>query len=230
MCASFCDTKFINFNKGHVFKDPMTFAHEISKIRRPWTLAQKIEVFECRVQVWQLGVAVEILKEIERHEHPSIWSHSAFGLLAVIFSYFEMIGKTLNKDSKASGTAGKDFNYGFCDVYRERRPADGDCDDKKLPEVKEFRNRIRNGIYHLVFTKSDLIIKKKPGNPDPTKDFVVQSDCDSKLLYYIDIHRVIPTIVNHFSSFLVRLRESESNSGEMAKKFEEFFDTFYKAL
>ena len=83
-------------------------------LRQPWSLQDKILVFHCRVDVWLLGRAVEILKEIEGHDHPSAWSHSVYGLLFVVVYYFEMIGKTLIPKSARSGTAQIDFNYGFC--------------------------------------------------------------------------------------------------------------------
>jgi len=223
MCTRFRESKFIDFNKGHVRADPMNFARQISG---PWTLANKIDVFECSVEVWQLGVAVEILKEIERHEDPSIWSHSAFGLVSIIFSYFEMIGKTLNQESKPSRTSSQDFNHGFCDVYQEWKPADGDYGDANLPEVEGFRDRIRNGMYHLAGIKSNVRI----GRSALKKDFeVCKTSNDHEPSYSMDIHRVIRTIVDHFPGFVERLRKSESESGEMSKKFEEFFDTFRKA-
>jgi len=223
MCTRFRESEFIDFNKGHVRENPMHFANQIST---PWTLANKIDVFECSVEVWQLGVAVEILKEIERHEDPSIWSHSAFGLVAVIFSYFEMIGKTLNQESKPSGTASQDFNHGFCDVYPEWKPADGDYSNANLPEVGGFRDRIRNGMYHLAGTKSNLFISRSILK----KDFeVCKTSNDHEPSYSMDIHRVTRTIVDHFPDFVARLRKSESESSEMSKKFEEFFDTFRKA-
>lgn len=220
MSTRFRDSKFIDFNKGHVKEAPMRFANKISK---PWTLANEIDVFECSVEVWQLGVAVEILKEIERHETPSIWSHSAFGLVAVVFSYFEMIGKILNPKSATRSTAQQDFNYGFCDVNQEYRPANGDYGD--LPDVKAFRDRIGNGMYHLAGIKTGACIRKSMLE----KDFEVLETNSDETWYSMDIHRVTRTIVNHFSCFVARLRQSESESGEMAKKFEEFFDTFRKA-
>jgi len=222
MCTRFRDSKFIDFNKGHVIADPMDFA---ARIRRPLTVADKIDVFECSVEVWQLGVAVEILKEIERHETPSIWSHSAFGLIAVVFSYFEMIGKTLNPRSARNGTAGQDFIYGFCDVNHEYRPANDDYSGD-LPDVKAFRDRIRNGMYHLAGIKSGVCIRRSTLK----KDFeVLKTSSGNAPLYSMDIHRVTRTIVNHFPCFMARLRQSESESGEMAKKFAKFFDTFRKA-
>jgi len=91
-------------------------------------LPEKIELFECIVEVWQLGVAVAMLNRIEREPPPSIWCHSAFGLLSVMLSYFETIGKSLNPKSRASGTADRfqlgifvmllTSDSGFCRSFR----------------------------------------------------------------------------------------------------------------
>ena len=75
------------------------------------------------VDVWQLGAAVAILRQIEVPPPPSIWSHSAYGLLSIVFTYFEMLGKSL----RASGKSGEDFNMGFCDVYPTFTPATQYC-------------------------------------------------------------------------------------------------------
>jgi len=222
MGTEFRKSRFIDFNIGQVFVQPMEFMRQIPG---PWTLTNKIDVFECRVEVWQLGVAVEMLKEIERNKHPSIWSHSAFGLIAVVFTYFEMIGKTLNPKSRCSGTTAPDFNYGFCDVYPEYQPATGDYQDANLPEVRGFRDRIRNGMYHLAGTKTYLVIHN---NPEITKDFVVDGESHAgHLVYRMNPHRVTRTIVDHFPDFVARLRDSKPEFADMRRKFLEFFDTFY---
>jgi len=224
MGTEFRKSRFIDFNKGQVFLHPMKL---MGQIPGQWTLSNKIDVFECRVEVWQLGVAVEILKEIERHEDPSIWSHSAYGLIAVIFTYFEMIGKTLNPKSRRSGTAAPDFNYGFCDVYPEYKPATGDYRDANLSEVKVFRDLIRNGMYHLAGTKINLFIHN---NPNITKDFGVdKASLAEDPVYWMNPHRVTRTIVDHFPSFVAHLRNSEPEFDDMRRKFLEFFDTFYNA-
>ncbi len=100
MNGVFRSSKFLDFNSGDVFLPPMQF---IQQKQKPWTLTDKIEIFECRVEVWQLGVAVQVLKEMEddREGKQDIWCHAAYGLIAIVFSYFEMIGKIVNPTSKS---------------------------------------------------------------------------------------------------------------------------------
>ncbi len=83
----------------------------------PLSDEEKLKLFECRVEVWMLGAAVEMLKQIEHAKRGVGMAAPAYGLLTVTFTYFEMIGKTLNQASRPRGTAGGHFNYGFCDVY-----------------------------------------------------------------------------------------------------------------
>jgi hypothetical protein len=68
-----------------------------------------------------------------------------------------MIGKSLNPNSKKRNSAGEDFNYGFCDVYEEYRPTTNSYKDKDIsPDVVGFRDRVRNGMYHLAYPKELL--------------------------------------------------------------------------
>lgn len=208
----------IDFETGTVINEPMALYRGTPK---PWSIDDKINIFECRVDVWQLGVAVAMLKRNESNEQSSIWRHSAYGMLSVIFSYFEMIGKTLNLKSQPRGTASLDFNHGFCDVYPAYKPANEDYTDDNLSFVVALRDRVRNGMYHLAWTKSNLVIHNAPHRSE--EFFVTQAGPRS--VYYLNPHKMVRTIVNHFPGFVARLRE-ESNT-DMRSKFETFFDDYH---
>lgn len=211
----------------------------ISTIPRPWSVDQKIEIFECMIEVWQLGAAVAILKQIESHQQPSIWSHSAYTLISITFSYFEMLGKSLNPNSASSRTAGTDFNVGFCDVYPGFRPANGDFADKILqssgpallnPDIQpvvRIRDRVRNGVYHLGYTKGAVFIH----NPQPpTPDFEERQIPDPSNPrstvsgYFVNPHGLVRTLVDHFPTFIQRLGVTTNST--LRQKFEGFFDQF----
>jgi hypothetical protein len=227
MTGEFRSSKFLDFNSGDVYLPPMKLLQQKGK---PRSLADKIEIFECRVEVWQLGVAVQVLKEMERPDRQAIWSHAAYGLIAIIFSYFEMIGKILNPDSRKRRTAGSDFKAGFCDVYPRFKAADG----QYLPEVAEFQDRVRNGMYHLAYTKNGLWIHHNNSISKEDFDSKVISQLPRELglsgqdrVYLMDPHRVTRTIVRHFGDFITRLRQDGAKSGDIQAKFEEFFDDFH---
>lgn len=224
MSKTFRTSKFIDFNEGSVIISPLDFRESIPK---PWSLENKINIFECRVEVWQLGVAVEILKEIEAHQIPSIWSHAGFSLISVAFSYFEMIGKSLNPNSMKKGSAREDFNWGFCDVYDEYKPTSNSYKDEDISsDVVGFRDRVRNGIYHLAYPKKGVGIHNDKSIS--TKDFYIKDYYDVagvQRVYWVNPHRMICTIVDHFPTFIARLNNPNFNT--LRDKFEKFFDEFH---
>ena len=187
----------------------------------PWNLDQKIDIFECRVDVWQLGVAVAVLQQIEANQPPAIWSHSAYGMLAISFTYFEMIGKTVNPNSRARGTASADFNHGFCDVYLSHKPADNNLADANVPFVVAVRDRVRNGVYHLAYTKNGLLIHNDQSITDDFTSVTNGNDTN----YYVKPHSMVRTVLDHFPGFTARLRDSANTN--LRAKFEAFFDDFH---
>jgi len=228
-------SKYIDFDTGQATTAPMDFLNSMSK---PWSDDQKLDLFECRVDVWTLGAAVAILRQIEQNQPPSIWSHSGYALLIVSCTYFEMIGKTLNPNSASRNTANEDFNFGFCDVYPKFKPANGIYKDKipvptgphppnpDIRDVIEFRDRTRNGLYHLGYTKSGLWIDgaytedfEKKTVPDPINSTLTIDE------YRVNPHRVTRTIVDHFPHFVARVRATPA----LKNKFIQFFDQFLTA-
>lgn len=213
------NSKYIDFDAGTVTIAPMQL---VAQKTSPLTIDDKIDLFECRVDVWQLGTAVASLTAIESNQPPSIWSHAAYSLLAGAISYFEMIGKTLNPESKTSGTAGIDFNYGFCDVYPSFASANGSHQDKDVPHVKQFRDRLRNGLYHLAYTKQHLWIHNELAL---TMDDV-HVTAHSPPEYLVNPHRMVRSLVDHFPTFIARIRDP--NNSRLRGGFETFFDEYHK--
>lgn len=209
---------YIDFEGGRVVTPPMVLSQRRT---RPWSSDDMLDLFECRVDVWQFGPAVEILKDLDRDARnpTSVWAHGAYALLGLVFTYFEMIGKTLNPGSRPSGTSGIDFNYGFCDVYPSFAPAQSaDFKDSSIPDVVAFRDRVRNGIYHLGYTKGNLFLWNEPSQAD----FVVdRSSADAR--YFVNPHGATRTIVDHFPGFIARVR----GSAPMRQRFERFFKEYH---
>jgi hypothetical protein len=219
-------SQFIDFNSGRVHMPPMKLQGLLPP-RAQQSIEQMLLLFECRVDVWKFGPAVEMLKAIDvAHDQESIWAHGGYALLDVTCSYFEMVGKVLNPGSRRSGTAGMDFNYGFCDVYPEFGKSGADRGDPALPVVKAFRDRLRNGMYHLGYTKTDLMIHNQPVN-FPRDFMVVQRDGHD--FYLVNPHGMTRTMVDHFAGFMATLRNYTPAYEPLRSKFREFFVDYHVA-
>ena len=219
-------SRFIDFNTGRVHTPPMELQRLLPP-REQQSIEQMLLLFECRVDVWKFGPAVEMLKAMDvAHDQRSVWAHTGYALLDVTCSYFEMIGKALNPASRSMGTAGLDFNCGFCDVYPEFGVAGDDRTDQALPVVKAFRDRLRNGMYHLGYTKADLMIHNQPANFP--RDFMLVTR-DGHDFYLVNPHQMTRTIVEHFEGFMGRLRDSSPESEPLRSKFREFFVDYHVA-
>jgi hypothetical protein len=192
---------------------------------KPWSPSDKLDIFESRVDVWQLGTAVAILKLMEADPpQSSIWAHAAYGLVAIMVSYFEMVGKILNPNAGRSNTASTDFNYGFCDAYKTFAIAGSSREDKDLPDVKNFCDRGRNGMYHLAYTKRGLFLHNEPQTyPD---DFTVDPT-GAATAYRINPHQMTRTVVAHFPTLVARLRHADPASDALREQFRKFFDDFH---
>jgi hypothetical protein len=224
-------SRFIDFNTGTVHCHPDLLAE--SQGTDPWSLKQEIDYFQCRVEVWQLSPAVEMLKQIESHHNSAVaWCHAAYGLLFILTSYFEMVGKILNPNSNQWRSGDRDFNFGFCDVYPTlplSQPEAGSAQDRHhdntIPHVAKIRDLMRNGLFHLGFTKRNFLIHNSPSFP---LDFVCQPVVDPRGtadVYLMNPHMVIRSIVGHFGKFIDDLRDPANAARQ--QKFQDFAGKFH---
>lgn len=148
---NFRSSRFIDFNSGTVTVEPMQLQSTLSATS---SVEDMIATFECRVEVWQFGPAVQMLKEMEMQPRTSAWHHAAYALIAILFTYFEMLGKTLNPKSRSNLKGPHDFYCGFEDVYP--------CANLTREHLKQIHDLVRNGLYHLGYTKNNLLIHNNP--------------------------------------------------------------------
>jgi len=226
-------SRFIDFDTGNVTQSPMDLA---TAFKRPWTDDNKIDWFEAQVDVWMLGVAAALLRQIETHQKPSIWSHSAYAILSICLPYFEMVGKMLHQGSKASGTSGVDFYVGFCDVYPGFKPANHiyanklpaatgqPTDNPDIQPVKEFYDRTRCGLFHVGYTKHGVWLHSDAATPDfeiraePHPDHPGQT----RQAYRVNAHRITRTLINHFPTVMARIKTDPATKTKFLQYFNDF--------
>ena len=216
------ESNFFDFDNCKVKLAPNDLLAKLG-VYDSWTDDNKVDLFECRVDVWMLGPAVLMLRSIENAAPPSGWCHAAYGMFGITLPYFEMIGKILNPAAASSGTASEDFNVGFCDVYPSFKPANGIYKDKILstqptspnPDVhavKEFRDRARNGLFHVGYTKNGLLIHGDNSRPDV---------CEQNGNYYVNVHNMPRSLVTHFPSLMKRIRSDSATKTQFLKYFDD---------
>lgn len=140
----------------------------------------------------------------------------------------------------AGANTGEDFNWGFGDVYPSFVPANGIYTDKlpvptgrhppnpDVARIIEFRDRIRNGMYHLAYTKNGVWLHNDPGYQDfqITQEPAPGNPTQTLTRYRMNPHQVIRTLVDHFPTFIARVR---NRSSSLQNKFESFFDDYHAA-
>jgi hypothetical protein len=213
----FRDSEYIDFNTGSVKVAPLQLQFKMSLAGSP-DFSDLVRLFECRTEVWHLGVATQMLKQIEFYSPPSIWSHSAYGLLTLLITYFETIGKILNADATAASTTADDFIWGFRDVYPDLTTTSG-----KPYDPQEFYRRSRNGLAALGSSQSGLWVHNE--RTISLKDFdIVQKNPNdpSTLRYYINPHTTTRTVIDHFPTFIARLNDPSSHNDALRQRFRAF--------
>ncbi len=208
------ESRFVDFKTGVLLSvSPMDLTALLTANSR---VNEKIQVFECRMEVWTLGQAIQLLRLIETNQPPSLWCHAAFALVTLISNYFEIIGKILNPKARGWKESDKDVNFGFHDVYS--------CSSDLM--VDTVRDRMRNGTYHLGFPKAGFWIAHDPSGSHG--DFYLSRETDDgPIECLMDPYRVTCTIVNHFKPFLDRLYTASSSQDDpLTKGFLKFFDAF----
>jgi hypothetical protein len=156
-----------------------------------WVLEDKIRLFEDQVLGWQLLIADDIIN-VHADENP----HSGFAVLAMLLSYFEMIGKYL-EGSTGERKPKKYFKVGLTNVF------------PNLKEKNEVTNILygdaRCGMYHEGLIGKRIILTRNYNTPI----LVVNEDF---LIIAIDPHTLTTTLVKHFKGYIDQLKTSKSGS------------------
>lgn len=173
--------------------------HNADDFKGALSLDEKIEVFVARVRGWQIQPALD-MREMDI-------PHRGFAQLLIISSYFEMIGKY------REGFIGEFKSYQYFKEGLLYTFPDIPSDDKELLEV--FYKSVRNGLYHVGMTKSNVIIYDGiPGSfgfHEEMRQILINPDC------------FVEDISIRFEVFANELRNP--NNKALRSNFEQRFDS-----
>ena len=218
MTKRFRESEFIDFTTGTVKLAPIQLQFKMT-LAGSAHFSDHLRLFECRMEVWQLGVAVQMLHEIEYGNPPSIWSHAAYALVTLLTTYFETIGRIVNTDTAVPNTAAMDFECGFRDVYPTVTTSSG-----KGYDPKEFYLRARNGLYALGSTKRGLWVHNERSISTQDFDIIQKNPADpASEKYLVNPHAVVRTLVEHFPTLIQRLHDPNPKYDAMRAQFREHF-------
>ena len=138
-----------------------------------------------------------------------------------------------DKNSNEYKTGDRDFNLGFCNVYpdhpfSQRVAGTTGLNDNAFPFIGQLRDRLRNGMSHIGFTKRTFDIHNSSKVEDDFTVFPVGSSPSDPApipFYVANPHRITRTIVDHFGKFIHDLRTS--TDAELHEKFLEFVQDFH---
>ncbi len=164
-------------------------------------LDDKIEVFIARVEGWQLGPAIEMIK--------MGIGYRAFALLAMVTSYFEMIAK-YSEGFVGKRESGIYFKKGLQLVFPEMSLPD----DVEL--LTAIYDRVRNGMYHVGMTKPKVLLVDATAAPG---SIGYQAATD---LIAIAPDTLVDDLRIHFALFAVQIRNKENV--DLRANFEARFD------
>jgi hypothetical protein len=194
----------------------ITRKHWNTELKKSSPLQKKVEIFAERVQGWQIEVAQEIKKQIINADGEGVMGHAAYGLIAVFFSYFEMLGQFLagkTSDITVRGFSTMSPSDAFAEGFKYVYPS------TKLvgSEIKLIYSRIRCGLYHDGFTKKKVLI-------DGTYKFGFDVS-DGKVR--MNPHIVVNDVAASFKKYVKELQSTGDLSKPKRIAFKKLFDFNY---
>jgi hypothetical protein len=221
VAPKFRESEFIDFNSGMVELAPIQLQFRMNLAGDELRLSDLIRLFQCRVEVWHLGVAAQIINSIEYSTPPAIWSHSAYGVIAVVVNYFETMGAILNENRAAANDltpAAADFEAGFRDIYPNYTTSSG-----ASLAPRDFHSRMHNGLFALGSTPRGLWVHNTRSISPQDFDVIQKNPADaSTRKYYINPHSTDRTIIDHYPTLIARLNDPDARYDALRSRLKAF--------
>lgn len=184
----------------------------------PWSLDQKIIVFEDKTLGWKLNIAHQIMNGRPRPEGGQEWPpipHAGYAALDIVMSYFEMIAKYVNGYDR-NDRCGEFFRRGVLLVFPSLSPGQTPLELQEM--VKEVLDMmyegVRCGLYHSGVTHGRIIL---------TGDIPTAMGFDPHNgTLAVNPLLLIPELTKHFANYIADLRNTEHD--ELRRNFVKRFD------
>jgi hypothetical protein len=169
----------------------------------------KVEIFECAVIGWQLGIADHVINGCEDTQ---AIAHSGFAALSIIASYPEMYWQyTRNEDSR--GISNRAWREAFVEMFGL------DESESVRSAVDLVYRQLRCGLFHDGRTRANVLLSAGFERPIAIEDDVV----------LVNPHSLMPAILEHFREYIARLRQ-EGPESDLGTNFEARFDADYAGV
>ncbi len=116
--------------------------HFADQFEGEWKFSDKVDVFEARIQGWQLDIAWDLARgDVQRNQ---------LALIHLVTTYFEMIGKYI-KGFLKDGQSERHFKVGLQNVFP-------DIENREIQFMKSVYSNLRCGLYHLGRPAANVIL------------------------------------------------------------------------
>lgn len=178
------------------------------------TVDDKIDLFREQTLGWQLAPADACINGVSRlgllDGGPAGILHSGYAVLAIVFSYFEMIGK-LRAGFAETGKSRYYFRKGLLNVFPALE-ASGPEVQKDIVEILYQSGRC--GLYH-----AGKVGVRMPISGDWL--YPLRYDSESRKLR-INPHRLVPELIKHLELYVRELKDP--GNGQLRCNFERTYD------
>lgn len=155
-----------------------------------WLIEDKIKLFEDQTIGWQLEIADDIINKNAENNR-----HAGFAILAILFSYFEMIGKYIKGANTRESK--KYFRIGLLDVFPEFAV------NERIVDI--LYSEARCGMYHQAIVGKRIVLSRKYNKA------IVQDKNDTEIVV-IDPHSLTTLLIKHFNGYIGCLKKNNTVS------------------
>ncbi|MDB5390264.1 MAG: hypothetical protein JWM11_5910 [Planctomycetaceae bacterium] len=167
-------------------------------------ICEKIDAFEAHVLTRQLRIGQVLGDRFMSNQIGDPLSESAFAIISICFSYFEMI-EQFSVGQSSHGRSGEFFKRGFARVFPNSAV--------NLDDVAHLYSMLRCGMYHTAMPTDNCGLTRELSTAIAKENGII----------VINPARLIDSLINHFQDFCSDLRSGRDC--DLRRSFEAMFDS-----